>query len=77
MAVQLQDFLQAIHAFLSAHGVTGEVHVQQYDVWPEVGNEMYDTVGRTHDLDFLRVGFKQEMEGEEHVFVVVYDEYFS
>ena len=77
MAVQFQDFLQAVHALLSAHGVAGEVHVQQYDVRPEVGNEMYDTVGRAHDLDFLRVGFKQEMEGEEHVFVVVYDEYFS
>ena len=75
--VELQDGLQALHAFLSAHGVAGEVHVEQDEVGPEVRHGVYEAFRRAHGFHFLGLRAEQEVQGEEHVLVVVDDENFS
>ena len=77
LRVDAQDLLQRLETLLPAHHVAAEIHVQQDEVGAERAHEVLDALRADGHLDFLRIGFQQEVEGEEHVFVVVYDEDFS
>ena len=77
LRVNAQDLLQAVKSFLTAHHIAAEVHVQQHDVGLESRHEVFQPFRAGDDLYFLGVGLKQQVEGEKHVFVVVYNQYFS
>ena len=72
-----QNLVQAVEALLSADGVTPEVHVEQDDIGLEGGHEMSDARGLGGHFHLFHIGLEQQVEGEEHVFVVVDNQYFS
>lgn len=75
--VDLQNLFQTVEPFLPAHHIAAEVHVEQDDVGVEGGDEVLQPVGAGDDLYLLGIGFQQQVQGEEHVFVIVYNQYFT
>ena len=69
--------LQAVETFLSADGIATEVHIQQDDVRLESCHKMLDAVGGYGYFHFLHIRFEKEVEGEEDIFVIVYDQYLT
>ena len=75
--VASQDALQHLHALLSAAGVAAEVHVEQYHLGGICGHKVGYALGRGAHLHLLKVRLQQQVQCEEHIFIVIYDEYRS
>lgn len=75
--VGVENGFQGVETLLPADGVAAEVHVEQYDVGREGLHEVRDTLWRLADPDRRSPVSQKEIEGKEHVAVVVDDEYFS
>ena len=77
LRVDVQNLFQAVETFLPAHHVAAEVHVQQDNVGLERGHEVFQPFGAGAYLYLLSVGLKQQVEGEEHILVVIYNQYLT
>ena len=77
LRVYVQNLFQTVEAFLPAHHIAAEVHVQQDNVGLESCHEIFQPFGAGDDLYLLGIGFEQQVEGEEHILVVIYNQYLT
>jgi len=68
---------EMVETFLSANGIAAEIHVEQDYIGFERIHEVYDALGLRGHLYLLCIRFEKKVEGEEHVLVVVDNEYLS
>ena len=73
----MKSVAPALMARTAFHHIAAEVHVQQDNVGLESCHEVFQPFGAGDDLYLLGIGFEQQVEGEKHVLVVVYNQYFS
>ena len=77
LRVKFQYLLQPGKAFASADSVAAEVHVQQDDVVANARQQGQHLARIVEGSHLFGQRAQQHFQGEEDVFVVVYDEYFS
>ena len=77
LRVDGQYLFQTVETFLSANGITAEVHIQQDDIRLKSRHKMFYAVGGHGYFYFLYIRFEEEVQREEDIFVIIHYQYLT